>query len=182
MEDLCQRIPHVSVKIFGIVDDETLIKCKEASREIYNFLNNERFFWIRTIQAQERRLQDSWKKVVVKSPLAIIKEFAVSVQQYVRANYSRREGLYSPLYIAAGVGNSVLCKYISNRREDEIDEGGEFCSDLHLAVMFGYPYESFKLLLENVKNKNPRNDWGETPLHHAVEEGFLKYATSSLKM
>ena len=177
MEDLCQRIPHVCGKIFGFVDDQTLIKCMEASREINNFVNNERFFWIRIIQAHEAegRLQDSWKKVVVKSPLAIVKEFAVSVQQYVRANYSLHDGPpYSPLYIAAGVGNSMLCEYIANRTEDEIDEGGEFYSDLHSAVMFGYPYESFKLLLENVKNKNPRNDWGETPLHHAAEEGFFE--------
>ena len=174
MEDLCQRIPHVCAKIFGLVGDQTLIKCKDASKIFYNFIDNERFFWIRMIKAHEERLQDSWKIVVVKTPLEIVKEFAVSVQQFVRANYSRREELYSPLYIAAGVGKSELCKFISSRTEDDIDEGGEFCSDLHSAVMFGYPYASFKLLLENVKNKNPENDWGETPLHHAVEKGLFE--------
>ena len=174
MEDLCQRIPHVCAKIFGLVDDQTLIKCNEASKVFYNFVNNERFFCIRIILKHEERLQDSWKKVVVKSPLAIVKEFAVSVQQFVSGNYSQHEELYSPLYIAAGVGKSELCKFISIRIQDEINEVGKFCSDLHSAVTFGFTYESFKLLFENVKNKNPRNDWGETPLHHAVEEGRLE--------
>jgi hypothetical protein len=171
MEDLCQRMPHVFAKNFGLVDNQTWIKCKETSRIICNFMANERLFWIRIIQVHEESLKESWKKVVDKTPYQIVKEFAVSVQQYVRANYSLHDGPpYSPLYIAAGVGNSMLCEYIANRTEDEIDEGGEFYSDLHSAVMFGYPYESFKLLLENVGNKNPRNDWGETPLDHAVEE------------
>ena len=124
MEDLCQRIPHVCAKIFGLVDDQTLIKCKDASKVFYNFINNERFFWLRIIHQHEGRLQDSWKKVVVKSQLAIVKEFAVSVQQYAKnnyssSNYSWHEGPCSPLYIAAAVGNSKLCNYVAARTEYE---------------------------------------------------------------
>ena len=64
MEDLCQRMPHVFAKIFGLVDNQTLIKCKETSRIICNFMANERLFWIRIIQVHEESLEESWKKVV----------------------------------------------------------------------------------------------------------------------
>ena len=118
-------------------------------------------------------------KVVVKTPLEIVKEFAISVQQYAKktyyiSNYSWHEGPCSPLYIAAGVGNSELCKYVAAHTEYENTESDDIWPDLHLAIKFGFQYESFKLIFENIQNKNPRNDWGETPLHHAVEEGRLE--------
>ena len=166
MEDFCQRIPHVCAKIFGLVNDQSLIKCKEASKIIYNVLENERFFWIRIIQAHEGRLQDSWKKVVVKTQLAIIKEFAASVQQYFRGtNHSN----LSPLCIAASVCNSELCKYVAARTEDYKNE-----DNIQTAIADGYKYESFKLVLENVQNKNPRGYLGETPLHQAAREGCFE--------
>ena len=166
MEDLCQRIPHVCAKIFGLVDDQSLIKCKKASKIIYYVLENERFFWIRIIQAHEGRLQDSWKKVVVKTQLAIIKEFAASVQQYFRGtNHSN----LSPLCIAASVCNSELCKYVAARTEDYKNE-----DNIQTAIADGYKYESFKLVLENVQNKNPRGYLGETPLHQAAREGCFE--------
>ena len=168
MEDLSQRIPQVCAKIFGLVNDQSLIKCKEASRVIYNVLENERFFWIRIIQAHEARLQDSWKKVVVKTQLAIIKEFAASVQQHFRADYSPSQPV-TPLCIAASVCNSELCKYVAARTEDYKNE-----DNLHTAIGDGYKYESFKLILENVHNKNPRNDFGVTPLHQAAREGYFE--------
>ena len=134
MEDLCQRIPHVFVKIFCLVENQTLIKCKESSREICNLLENERFFWIRIIQAYAGSIQDSWKKVVDKAPIAIIKEFAVSIQKFLNLSFKyyvevkgsesghvyKDSGLiWSPLYIAAEIGHYELCKYIATKTADK---------------------------------------------------------------
>ena len=181
MEDLCQRIPHVSAKIFGLVDNQALIKCKESSRAIYNLMENERFFWIRIIQAHEGSLQDSWKKVVEKTPISIVKKFAVSIQKFLnmesgfgyKYKYSGVK-IWSPLYIAAGIGLVELCKYVATKTADDnqINDDKKW-TDLHTAVYFG-KFETFRLIFENVANKNLRNGQGETPLLQAVKKNCFE--------
>ena len=67
------------------IDDETLINFKEASRNTDDFLDKERFYWIRIIQRYNcliGKLHDVWKKVVKKTPVEIIKELAVALHQF----------------------------------------------------------------------------------------------------
>ena len=166
MEDLCQRIPRVSAKIFGLVENQTLIKCKESSRVIYNLMENERFFWIRIILRNQGSLQDSWKKVVDKTPLSIIKELAVSIQQFLNMVCYENDGqiwknrgqqIWSPLYIAAGIGNSELYKYIATKTlYGNHGKDDKKWTDLHTAAYYGN-FETFRLIFENVANKNWRN-------------------------
>ena len=176
MEDLCQRIPRVSAKIFGLVENQTLIKCKESSRVIYNLMENERFFWIRIILENQGSLQDSWKKVVDKTPLSIIKELAVSIQQFLKMVCWKNRGqqIWSPLYIAAGVGNSELYKYIATKTYGNHGKDYKKWTDLHTAVYYGNYFETFRLIFENVANKNWRNAWVNTPLHIAVDKGCFE--------
>ena len=153
-----------------------------------NLLENERFFWIRIIQAYAGSIQDSWKKVVDKAPIAIIKEFAVSIQKFLNLSfkyyvevrgsesgyiYKDSGRIWSPLYIAAEIGHYELCKYIATKTADENrpNDDRKF-TDLHIAVYYG-KLETFRLIFENVANKNPRDHSGETPLHRALENGYL---------
>ena len=72
-------------KIMNHVDDQTLINFKEAGRTNGDFLGQERFYWLRIIQRYNcliGELQEVWKKVVNKTPLEIMKEFAVAVHQF----------------------------------------------------------------------------------------------------
>ena len=85
MEELCQRFPSIAQKIMNDVDNRTLIDFKEASKITYNFLEKERFYWIRIIQRYNcliGKLHDVWKKVVKKTPVEIIKELAVALHQF----------------------------------------------------------------------------------------------------
>ena len=50
MEKLCKRFPHLAGRIFDQVNDESLNKCKEVSGEVLEYLEKERFFWIRIIK------------------------------------------------------------------------------------------------------------------------------------
>ena len=50
MEELCKRFPHLAGRIFYQVNDESLNKCKEVSGEMLEYLEKERFFWIRIIK------------------------------------------------------------------------------------------------------------------------------------
>ena len=85
MEELCQRFPSIAQKIMKDVDNKTLINFKEANKITYDFLEKERFYWIRIIQRYKcliGKLQDVWEKVVKKTPAEIIKELAVAVHQF----------------------------------------------------------------------------------------------------
>ena len=85
MEELCQRFPSVAQKIMNDVENKALINFKESSKITYNFLEKERFYWIRIIQRYNcliGEFRDVWKKVVKKTPAEIIKELAVALCQF----------------------------------------------------------------------------------------------------
>ena len=82
MEDLCQRIPCVAVMIFENVNDQSLIKSKEASSELSKFMLNERFYWLRIIMKYNKNFleyQALWKKLLEKIPVDIIQQIADAV-------------------------------------------------------------------------------------------------------
>jgi hypothetical protein len=84
METLCKRFPHLAGSIFDHVDDKSLIKCQEISGEVLEYLNNERFFWIRIIMKHQRNLKDFprlWKPLIDKTPVAKVKQIANAVSQ-----------------------------------------------------------------------------------------------------
>ena len=49
MEDLSKRVPLMNRWILKNVDDKTLTNFKEASQEINQVFDKERFYWIRMI-------------------------------------------------------------------------------------------------------------------------------------
>ena len=60
MEVVFKRFPLIRRKVLKNLDDESLIRSVEAKRGIAEFLDNERFFWIRVIKKYvDRRLKPS---------------------------------------------------------------------------------------------------------------------------
>ena len=85
MEDLYQRIPVVAVMIFKELNNQSLIKSKEASRELSQFMCNERFYWLRIIKMYNKNFleyQVLWKKVLEKTPVSIIQQLAYAIQKF----------------------------------------------------------------------------------------------------
>jgi hypothetical protein len=85
MEDLCQRIPLVAVMIFKELNNQSLIKSKDASRELSLFMCNERFYWLRIIKNYNKNFleyQVLWKKVLEKTPVSIIQQIAYAIQSF----------------------------------------------------------------------------------------------------
>ena len=85
MEDLCQRIPLVAVMIFKELNNQSLIKSKDASRELSLFMCNERFYWLRIIKMYNKNFleyQVLWKKVLEKTPVNIIQQLAYAIQKF----------------------------------------------------------------------------------------------------
>ena len=107
MEILCQRFPLMAQKIMNHFNDHTLINFKEAGRNTTEFLEKERFCWLRIIQRYNcliEELQEVWKKVVRKTSVEIIKELAIVVHQFPKTIVKGQEDaivkmliLYLPL-------------------------------------------------------------------------------------
>lgn len=108
---------------------------------------------------------------------------AVSIQQFLNMvcyeNHgqiwkNRGQQIWYPLYIAAGVENSELYKYIATKTYGNHGKDYKKWTDLHTAVYYGNYFETFRLIFENVANKNWRNAWVNTPLHIAVDKGCFE--------
>ena len=85
MENFCRRFPLVSKMVFNELDDQSLTKVKMSNREICQYLDEERFYWIRVLKSFRGRIgefNESWKKVVNKAPTEIIQQFAIACRNF----------------------------------------------------------------------------------------------------
>ena len=114
MDMLCKRFPLVKQKVLNNLDDQSLTKSREASRDIAESLEDERFYWIRIIKkyvGNFKRHEESWKEVIYKTPINIIKELAIAVQLFFKA-YWHENMKMAPLHIGVENGSLQLCQYI----------------------------------------------------------------------
>ena len=130
METFCKRFPVVSASILKCLDDKSLVKCKEASKDICQFIEEERFHWIRMIRiimkhnyklfqngiklkkggkkfklSLTMEYQTLWKKVIHKTPVENLRRLAMMVQRFFK-NHSGKvvKKEVSPLHIVIGEG------------------------------------------------------------------------------
>ena len=85
IENFFVRFPAISKEILNRLDDQSLTKFKEASRQLFPIIDKERTFWIRSLKNYNEnfeRFLDSWKKVINKTPTEIIKDLAISMNQF----------------------------------------------------------------------------------------------------
>ena len=91
MEDLCKRIPLICKIICEKLDDQSLVKFKDTSREIANTLKYDRFYWIRVLRSYNCLLGDfkgSWARVVKRTPAEFVKEIAMLINQlYMNSHF-----------------------------------------------------------------------------------------------
>ena len=77
METVLKRFPFASKIILKKLDDQSLARSKEASRGITEFLENERFYWIRIIQ----KYNDDCRQVIKKTSIKDLKELAIQSEK-----------------------------------------------------------------------------------------------------
>ena len=108
--NIFKRFRVAGAMILNNLDDQSLIRSKEASKEIAGFLENEKFYWIRIIMKNKDKFQgyeESWKEVINKIPVNRIKELGISVLEHVED-----VGKVSPLHSGAKNGSIDLYQYI----------------------------------------------------------------------
>ena len=87
MEDVCKRFPELAKKLLQNLDDQSLVIFQETSRDIYSVSTNERAYWLRIIQKYGGNLlefQNSWKKVLNKIPIEILKQLATATWEFFK--------------------------------------------------------------------------------------------------
>ena len=174
------RFPHVVKDIFKELDDKTLTTCRNVSRLCCDYLDDEKFLWVRMIQSYRNNMGISyphWNKVLKNTPFELVKEFSVSTQQFFKDDASRNEFYWSPLQIVAEQGNFELCKYILEKTNDtkpRIKYNRDefyYTHPILMAAKKGHE-EICKVLIDNSGEKNPSDVFGMTIFHFAAKKGL----------
>ena len=142
MDQLLSRFPDIAEDIFENLDDESLVRCKEASRSMSSFLDEDNKFWKRIIRKYLNNLETndfkkSWDVLIdlKQTGSEMFKELGRAVQNYLnrhegqgsqgkcfeemKETCSHRENSLSPLHFAAEAGNTLLYKFILDRSEEK---------------------------------------------------------------
>ena len=183
MENLRNRFPTLISRILDNVDDESLVIFKETNREIHDFLDKERFYWIRILRRYNGsfvEFWDSWKMVIVRNPVEMVREIAMIVEEFFRfpvpdvgkRRVPRNTRQWAPLHIAAAQGNLSIFKYIFHKTNNEYPIG--VTTALHLAAQAGH-LEVCQYIVNNTSaDKSITDLHGESPIHGAADEGQLE--------
>ena len=165
MEVLILRLPHLSENIFDQLDNQDLVKCREACKTCQNYVAKQKFFHCRKIQKKIENNQnfgEFWRRVLSKVNTEISIQLFWAVEKFFsEKNDSSTQWTPSgPLHIAASVGNLEIVEFIFQKCEIE---------------NFIENYSNFNVgIITLHDSKNPRNHLGETPLHYAASKGHLK--------
>ena len=175
MEQVFLRFPHLSEAICGQLNNESLAKWQIVSRPWNMYLNEQKLFEVRFIEAAiakcHKTIAGSWKelfKTVSKETLVKLKH----VVQKWYVNVTDYEESISPLHFLAVVGDEILFKTIYNITQDKNPKDEVGRTPLHYAAGNG-KLGIFKFVSTRTNDKNPEDHLGETPLHIAASKGNL---------
>ena len=156
-------------------------------------VENQRFFWTRIIKKFSKNFKEfeaSWKEVMNKIPINFLKDLAIAVKEYFMFYFQQN---IAPLRVVVEKGNFELCQFVLKKttiknpkrqsgiiqREGrdglfkfEIDRFsvGTKSTPLHIAAILG-KLEVCRLIMDEIKNDNPKGAGGNTPLHIAAANG-----------
>ena len=177
MEVVSNRFPLLTKNIFKFLDNTTLLSCKEANRELYNFIENEKMVWLRIIRLYRGNIigfEDSWKRTIEKSSVDNIKQLALATQKFFK-HEPKFLNQWHPLFIAAAEGSSELCKYVMEKTGENnpsivnhtLSTTATGYTALHFAAQFGY-LDLARLIINKIEDKNPIDSHEKTPFFYTA--------------
>jgi len=180
MEELCIRFSHLSEKIFDLLDNETMINCKEASRFWFDYLDGQKLVQIRIIKAtvgQFHSIGKSWNKVFKSAFTETIMTLGVAINQFYNRDLSLEyhEGL-TPIHAAAATGHLLLLTKFQEKTLDKHPKDIKGCTPLYYAAQNGH-LEVCEYLIQKFEDNNSAEIVGKTPLHMFARNGHLKDCT-----
>ena len=104
MEDIILRFPFVGRNILNRLDNQNLEKCKEASKFLHEFLENDRLLWIRKLckyNQNHNDFKDEWNSTIEKISIENIKQIVNVLHEFYHSRSTRLQFQHSPLHIIA---------------------------------------------------------------------------------
>ena len=170
-----RNLIYVMKLVIKELDDQSLVRNKEANREIGEYLENERFYWLRIIKNYTNNFEgfeEFWKEVLNKAPDGIVEQLSIAVQEFYKQFPRNYRSKSSPHYFAATKGNLKLCEFVIENTTNKNPVNKYGITPLHRAATNGY-LDVCRLIIVKVEDKNPTDSDGWTPLHYAAINGHL---------
>ena len=181
IDTMVSRFPRIAQDILKELDNKSLIKCRKVSVPWQNFIDNQKFIWIRRLQKYSRSMEEfseQWKLMIVNTPTERVKELSIVVGEFFgsKEKYSPKasESQWAPLHVTADQGHIELSKYIIQTTGDKnpTRKNGQHTA-LHMAAFVGHT-EVCRHIVELIEDKNPANKNGVSPLSNAAFNGHLE--------
>ena len=118
MENISVRFPHLLEQINELMDNKSLIKCKEVSRTMSSIIDDQKSGTFLTKRVIHRYIKngkefaEEWNIVLKKLPIDRLNLFGILVKDFYKAVPSRHGFPWSPMHIAAERGDINFCKLI----------------------------------------------------------------------
>ena len=187
IDTILSRFPVMAEDIFKELDSKSMVKCRKMSVPWQNFIDNQRFIWIRRMQKCSGNMQqfyEQWKLAIRNTPTDHVRELSKLVEQFFDDNIlekklaldnhiSGRRLQWAPLHATASQGHLELSRYIIQKTGDKNPTGSFDITPLHFAAYNGHT-EVCRHIVELVDDKNPFNDKGHSPLTIAASNGHLE--------
>ena len=88
--DMLTRLPHIGEKIFNSLDNPSLLKCKEVSKTWYDFIDDQKFPWVRMIKTYVKESNKTytecpkyWHQLFRRSSTEQLMKFAGEIRRDV---------------------------------------------------------------------------------------------------
>ena len=174
MEEFFTRYSHLSEKIFEYLDDESLLRCRSVSKTWKNYLDMQRFPWIRMIFRHKLNVQHekAWN-IIHKIQSHNLKDLAFIVRKFYAYCPWRKEDEQTPLHFAVRSGKMSVFLEVFELSQDKNPRDARGLTPMHFAALHGYFQIIEILILHQTLDKNPSNETGDTPLHYAAKRGHL---------
>ena len=175
MEEVFQRFPHLSEGIFKSLDNKTLANSAEVSRFWYayidyqNFHRNRRIEMIQETIRKFHQLNVEFRKSFDTTHVQNILN-AARMGDFETAQNSMMEGISDVYYnFVAEAPASTRAVHLSPIYKRDFTEDS---STLHWAADNGY-FDVVRHTVDITGDKNPRDKYGNKPLHYAAFKGHL---------
>ena len=181
MDIIVRRFPTLAVNILNNLDDQSLVKFKEADRKSFEFIIQERFYWIRILKKYHELFEtskESWNISISKTPTGFVKKLAMAVLTYCNVELKEdfflpEDGQLIPLIIAAFDGDVNFFQQVKEKTFNLNQTSSGFdTSPISIAAYKGH-IALCRHLMNEVEDKMFSKD-GENPLLISAAFGHLE--------
>ena len=192
MEEVILRFSHLAEKIYGGLNNQSVVKCEEVSLQWNHFLKNNKAYNWRVIKGYTHCSDALMKKLAKNAEDAaqitsdlqdIFKQFPTGTRQSSSFLMKWRS---SPLHVAAENGYlkayQLIMENVMDQNPLSFYDATKYCfihrasrkvTPFHLAARKGH-FNMCEFIFENIKGKTITDHLRITPFHSAAEnEHFL---------